>query len=198
MNSTGYLVFAACVITVFFLVFIFRRRRQFKSAAPLFPYYSVSDPAIRVEDAVSNFEFERHIVKQFDKSQFTLFYWKGNKNGEVAVASPVLEFDFIASFPAIPVAVECRWKKDIQEGGVCWASHHEIDRYKNYERESKRIIFIIIGIGGTPVSPEKVFSIPLSKIPRHMDLLSNEFLCQYARPDAAATFAFNKQTMRLT
>ena len=198
MDLNLFVVGAACAVTLLFLAFIIRRRNQLRRHSPVLPYYSEKSPEAKIRDAVAAFEFEKYVVARFDMSRFNLFYWKGSRDiSHDAYINPVLEFDYQENTAVVPFAIECRWMRDFENNGVMWATFDEIERYKNYERSSLRTVFVVIGVGGETSYPKNLFIVPLSRIPRHMEVLTLDFLEQFRRTEADAPFQFSRNSLRL-
>jgi hypothetical protein len=59
--------------------------------------------------------------------------------------------------------VESKFRGGLYKGKLNWCkSDDQLQRYQEYENDAK--VFILIGLGGEPASPEEVFLIPLSEI----------------------------------
>ncbi len=79
-------------------------------------------------------------------------------------------------------SVECKFRSQIHNNSIHWASPNHIQNYQNYESMYKIPTFIVIGLGGTPTKPEKMFCLPLKKA-KYPNLYIS-FLDQYERkPD---------------
>lgn len=173
-----------------------------KRHTPVLPYLSNIPSLINQDVAVKNFSFEKYIVKKFNKEQFNCFYWRGDAHTDELLpmmnAYPNMEFDFSDELGTVSIALICRWNGQFANNEIEWSTHDLINRYKEYERETKRTVFVIFGIGGTPEAPEELFMAPLSKIPRHAEKISREFLILYKKADVNTAFSLNKQSMRLS
>jgi hypothetical protein len=194
LNSSLYIVLFANCVCCACLAYVIWRRKMLTRSSGVFPYFSINSPEARIEDAVKAFKFEKHVVALFDRSVFTLFYWKG---ASATTWSPTLELDFEENQWKYPLSVECKWIDCISEGKVFWCSHEQIEKFKAYERDSKRTVFVVIGVGGEPSFPSELFIVPLSKIARHMDNFTMEFLAPYRRTKPQSGFTFNRQYLRL-
>ena len=51
------------------------------------------------------------------------------------------------------------------------ATKKQFDRYKNFEKEQKYPVFIVIGIGGKAISPEQLYVVPLQEIDNNFILI---------------------------
>jgi hypothetical protein len=202
LNTIGYLIGLFCLFTLLYAICLTFGRTLIKNRrTPLHPYLSDAYPEFNRENQIKGYEFERYVVSKLDRNYFTCIYWRGDKLvGNIFPVSnsyPDLEFDYKDSVNEISFAIECKWRKSYFENGISWARHSQIEQYKNYERESKRKVFVVIGIGGTPGDAGDLFVIPLSDIPRHLDHLSAEFLQPYKKRSIQNNFFLNKNSMRL-
>ena len=63
------------------------------------------------------------------------------------------------------IAIECKWRKQSErDGNIKWSYPEQIKRYNEYSSSKDIPVFIALGIGGTPSSPEKVYLIPLADL----------------------------------
>lgn len=193
MEFTGFLIGLFCFFTLIYAAYCtFTRQLTGKRHTPLLPYLSEVYPELNRENQAAGYEFEKYIVSKFDRACFTCIYWRGDKHeGDIYSVSnsyPDLEFDYNDSVSTISFAIECKWRKSYSGDGIQWARHTQIDQYKYYERESKKKVFVVIGIGGTPGDAADLYVIPLSNIPRHLDHLSADFLKLYKRDNIQGHF----------
>ena len=114
-------------------------------------------------------DFEKYIVQLFDRKQYKIKEWAGDKYVDGLYAETTLQPDIIFELKMhgepIAFAVECKWRKQIPEtGSLEFASQAQIDRYKNFERTKRIPVFIAIGLGGKASLPENIYVIPLNDI----------------------------------
>ncbi len=64
------------------------------------------------------------------------------------------------------VSIECKYRSKItyigSGYGVKWAKSYQIRNYNEFSKRTKYTVFVVIGIGGLPSNPEKIFILPLS------------------------------------
>ncbi|MFO7863044.1 MAG: hypothetical protein R6U85_03505 [Salinivirgaceae bacterium] len=112
--------------------------------------------------------FEQFVVSKFDTRYFKLKEWAGDKyiNGIYAetTTNPDLVLCYSAGKTQKTIAVECKYRSKYTKDGVFWASDKQISNYRNYQDETKITVFVAIGVGGEPCSPEELFIIPLDKL----------------------------------
>ena len=116
-------------------------------------------------------EFEKYIVSRFSKKYFTLKEWRGDKSihGIYPESStyPDMEYAFTLHGKTYNFAVECKWRARYNaENKVKWSYKEQLARYRQFAKDKNMPVFIILGIGGTPSSPENVFVVPLASIER--------------------------------
>ena len=78
-----------------------------------------------------------------------------------------MEYAFTLHGTTYNFAVECKWRaKYNAENKVKWSYKEQLARYRQFAKDKNMPVFIILGIGGTPSSPENVFVVPLASIER--------------------------------
>jgi hypothetical protein len=197
LDSSLYIVLLASFVSCFFSGYIIWRRRLLQRKGLVFPYFSLKSPETTIEDAVNAFEFEKFVVDKFPRDQFILFYWKGDRLNPQASFNPALEFDYEEQEHRYAFAVECRWFRKASPDGIEWSTHQQIELLKNYQRDSQRTLYVIIGIGGQPSNPSDVYLLPLSKIARHMEILPNDLLKPFRRAEPLKLISYDRQADRL-
>ncbi len=113
-------------------------------------------------------KFEEYIVLKFDKRYFNIKEWRSDKFVKGIYAESNLYPDFEIAFSHKEIqetfAVECKWRKGFYKNGIDWAKEKQIEVYQKFQKDKNMPVFIILGIGGEPSSPENLFIIPLSAI----------------------------------
>ncbi len=127
----------------FYLGLIFYKRRQFKGRS--FEGY--------VESLFRNNKEWR--VGQ-DNS-----YRKLRKGWVESYGNP--DFVFIHRRTNQKIAVECKYKEKEYER-IFWADENQIERYQDFSAKEKMPVLVIIGVGGRPKNPKRMFFAPLDKI----------------------------------
>src|SRR3989344_455678 len=61
------------------------------------------------------------------------------------------------------IAVECKYKEK-EYDRVFWAYEDQIEHYQNFSTKEKMPVFAVIGIGGRPRNPRRLFLVPLHLI----------------------------------
>jgi hypothetical protein len=94
--------------------------------------------------------------------------WTGDKfvNGTYAQSNrnPDFTLKFKMKDVDVDFSVECKYRSDYYKNGVEWCSDKQMEFYKSFAHEKKRPVFVVIGLGGKPDSPEELFIVPLSEM----------------------------------
>ena len=113
-------------------------------------------------------EFEGFVVNTFDKKNdlFELLNWSGDKITSTGVypkdaTDPDLIYEFSLSGKEYRFAVECKWRSGFSYG---FAKDDQLKNYKEFEKREGLKTFIVLGVGGKPDDPERVFIMPVNEI----------------------------------
>lgn len=123
----------------------------------------------RTENEKKGLEFEKWVINHFPKKDYKLIDWKGDKivDGRYPESSryPDLEFELNLYDGKVKekFSVECKWRQSFYEGHIAWASEEKIGIYNDYAKERGQAVFLVLGVGGEPNAPERVYVIPLEK-----------------------------------
>ncbi len=113
--------------------------------------------------------FEWYVVRLFNRQHFRLQEWRRSKRVEnpqylVDRGFPDMEWNLVFSDTNDTVLP---WNVN---GGIGprskneWANKDKIVRYIHFQRSTGITVFVAIGVGGQPGSPEKVFVMALDEI----------------------------------
>jgi hypothetical protein len=118
-------------------------------------------------------EFEKFIINKFDQKYFKLLTWQGDKttNGVIPVSNshPDLIYLFTHKSFSRKFAVECKFRTNISNKIVNIASQRQITNYKEFAIKEGTVVYIVVGLQGTPQNPTEIFIIPLSEVTEKMD-----------------------------
>lgn len=143
---------------------------------------SISEPQSELIDVnvQAGLDFEKFVVKKFNPEFFVLKQWAGDKFVEGRYAESTLEPDLQLELKLgknrYPLAVECKWRKSVKGDFIRFANDGQLNRYQEFESRTKMPTFIVLGVGGSPSTPERLYIIPVSafKNPtQHIDNLIN-------------------------
>lgn len=136
--------------------------------------------------------FEEYVKNLFNPEYFSLYAYThdSSKFGIRAESdsNPDLTFRYIRTQERF--GVECKFRSELYNNAINWAKSRQIGNYRRYENEDNIPTFIVIGLGGSPNRPKRMFCIPLMEI-RYTKLYLS-FLEQYERPPDKMFFWKNK------
>ena len=118
------------------------------------------------ESFVKGQEFEDYVRKYlFPKGKYSLLHrthdYKSNKNDYIdETKEPDFLFRVISSGKEFHV--EAKYRSRYYDGAVEWCKPYQLRRYK--EIHAKTPLYVVIGIGGQPCSPDQIFFIPVENI----------------------------------
>lgn len=113
-------------------------------------------------------DFEKYIVKKFNRKYYKIKEWAGDKYEEGRYAEttpqPDLLMELIRKGGGHLFAVECKWRKRFYQSGIEFATDEQLKRYKRFETQRNIPVFIAIGVGGEGNNPDQLFVVPLKQI----------------------------------
>ena len=126
--------------------------------------------------------FEQFIIKLFNDHFFHLKKWRASENF-IGSSLPIdhwypdLEMELVFTREKkYRFAVECKWRKEFRDGKIDWASNDQICTYRKFQDQVRIPVFVAIGIGGEPDSPEKLFLTPLNSIHMYNGLYESNLI----------------------
>jgi len=139
-------------------------RHSQKGETPL----DVTSPSKFNEESLKKgIAFEKFVVKRFDPAFFTLIDWRSDKtvSGIFPVMNhfPDLELYYESTYESKYFAIECKWREDFSHG-IIELKKEQIEHYRYYEKMTKDITYIVLGVGNEPSYPNEVYIIPLKEI----------------------------------
>lgn len=125
----------------FFLGLMFYRRRQIKGTT-----------------------FEGHVESLFSKQEWRIAESNAyRKLGRWVESYSNPDFVFIHRRTNKKIAVECKYKEKEHER-ILWAYEDQIEKYRSFSQKQNIPVFVILGVGGRPKNPKRVFLAPLSQV----------------------------------
>ncbi len=110
-------------------------------------------------------DFERYVVSLFNEKYFGVIAWTNDISGKHGGRWVESNFNPDLTMRFNPrnekFAVECKYRSNLENGDLKWSYQDQIDRYNQFEQENSIPTFIVIGLGGIPSNPERMFCIPL-------------------------------------
>nr|WP_321496284.1 hypothetical protein [uncultured Methanolobus sp.] len=123
--------------------------------------------------------FEEFVRDRFEKKYFDVVRWNTDicrKRDEYieSDSDPDMVIRYKYKGKNEQFAVECKYRKNTNKGKITWSKYPQMNRYRKYQEENGYPVFVVIGLGGEPESPEKMFCIPLDEI-KYPGLYPKEF-----------------------
>lgn len=144
--------------------------------------------------------FEKFISQKFDMQSFQLIEWRSDKfhNGVYAKSNHLPDMEWEIVHPLARkgrFAIECKYRSGYFNGGIELAKDYQFKNYKEYERKARVPVFIVLGVGGRPDSPDELFVIPLKNL--NSNFINTWNLKQYAKRKVDGTFFYNSDRKEL-
>ncbi|VVB54271.1 Uncharacterised protein [uncultured archaeon] len=145
------------------------------------------------ENYTKGVDFEKYVVSLFSKEHFKINDWTrdNSKNLDQRVESdsnPDLTIRYLNTNELF--SIECKFRSYALNNNITWARPDQIMNYQRYEHENKIPTFLVIGLGGIPDDPKRMFCLPISKA-RYTNLFMS-YLENYERPPYRMFFWKNR------
>lgn len=140
----------------------YTNNRTYKPAKKQDTLYEMSD------NERKGFEFEKFVDSHFSSAYFKRMEWRSDikgQNGRLSESSkyPDLEYKIISS--DICFAVECKWRSHFYNDHVqILKSEQQLNNYREYSYDRNLDVVLVLGVGGRPDMPDRLYSIPLCVI----------------------------------
>jgi hypothetical protein len=124
--------------------------------------------------------FEQYIINLFNKKNFRLETWRESRKKDkesipLEHSYPDLELIFVGA-KKYRFAVECKWRSKFNHGKIRWAKPRHLESYIGFQLRFGIPLFIAIGIGGQPSSPQKLFVTPFQNINRYTEVYESQLI----------------------
>ncbi|MCQ6962340.1 hypothetical protein PV02_01960 [Methanolobus chelungpuianus] len=112
-------------------------------------------------------EFESFVVKKFSRKYFSIVAWttdinrKHNRYVE-SDSDPDLRIRYVPTDEEF--SIECKFRSGLYQGKIAWCKYEQMERYRDYREKTGIPLFIVIGFGGEPGKPERMFCVPIEEI----------------------------------
>ena len=141
-------------------------------------WYELTKPASYVKGD----EFERFIRNTlFPHAQYELlyknFYYSTSRAFSIE-SSREPDFRFRTTKSGREFFIEAKYRSRFYYGKIEWCKPYQLRRYQVINKETG--LFIVIGVGGHPLTPEQLFLIPMKRI--KYTVLFQSFLRKYEIP----------------
>lgn len=111
-------------------------------------------------------DFEKYVKDLFDNRYFAFEFWSTdiNRKHDTLVEADMGP-DFVIRYEpkGERFCVECKFRSDLYEDKLDWSNPQQLRRYQCYALKHRLPFFIVIGLGGDPYYPERMFCIPLEE-----------------------------------
>ncbi len=111
--------------------------------------------------------FEGYVENLFNKQEWRIAESNAyRKLGRWVESYSNPDFVFIHRKTNKRIAVECKYKSlsPKENERFFWAYEDQIENYQNFSTKTGTPVFVVIGIGGRPRNPKKIFLAPLSLV----------------------------------
>jgi len=124
----------------------------------------VVDVLLEEESVEKGDDFERYVVDLFDDRYFSVVQWStdiARKHDRFVESDsgPDLIMRYIPKNEIF--CVECKFRSDLYVGKLQWSNPQQLRRYQDFASEKRLPFFVVIGFGGNPSFPERMFCIPI-------------------------------------
>lgn len=144
--------------------------------------------------------FEAYIADKFDREEYRLVHWRRDKKLRKTSSPedylPSLSFQ-LSDNSSIQFAIECQFSSSFTNTNAIRVSTQEIDKCYLYQQNNNRPMFVILGVGGSPEKPERIYVVPLNDIPRQQEYLPASYLSRYRKLDLKSNFFLLPERMLL-
>jgi len=140
------------------------------------------DEVSKPEGFVKGEEFERFIRRHlFPNDNYDLLHrthdYTSNKNDYIE-SSKGPDFKLRSREFGKEFFVEAKYRSGFYKGAVEWCTIHQLRRYQAINKKTP--VYVVIGVGQQPGSPERVYLVPLKRI--RYTRLFHSFLSEYKIP----------------
>jgi hypothetical protein len=110
-------------------------------------------------------DFEKYVIKRFPEKWFALHDWTRDTPDKTcgkrveSNGNPDLVMRYKPSDALM--AVECKFRSNLYKGALNYSNASQLKRYNAYMKSAKIPVYIVIGLGGAPSNPCKMFCVPL-------------------------------------
>lgn len=156
------------------------------------------------EQELKGLEFEGFVLRLLQlKSRYDMVLreWRSDKMveglGAEASSYPDMVLMQYEGEKMVEFAIECKWRKHFEGiyGQLTWTDNESMTRYRLFEEEKNIPVFVAIGVGGVPSSPETLYIVPLDKITSVK--INRAWLQKYKRPLVACGLRYCAETRTL-
>lgn len=143
-NKIFFAIIPVFSVIAFYFGLMFYKRRQYKGIS-----------------------FEGYVENLFNKQEWRIAESNAyRKLGRWVESYSNPDFVFINRKTNKRIAIECKYKSTSpkENDRFFWAYEDQIENYQNFSTKTGTPVFVVIGIGGRPKNPKKIFLAPLSLV----------------------------------
>jgi hypothetical protein len=117
-------------------------------------------------------DFEKFMVKKFSPRYYKIKEWRGDKFVDGLYAETNKDPDIVLEYNwngrQQQFAIECKYRSSFYQGAVEWAKERQVLHYQAFMQRTNIPTFIVLGMGGTPTDPQRVYIIPVLEVNKHI------------------------------
>ncbi len=123
--------------------------------------------ARHIPSSEKGYEFEKYVLSQFNKDQYRLHEWRGDKylrgwGGPPSNSSPDLELEDKKSGERF--AIECKYRTHLSDKKFMWTTPIKHRKYIAYQQKTHIPVYVAFGLSGEPMAPAFFAVMPLVAI----------------------------------
>ncbi|MGP8328691.1 MAG: hypothetical protein ACT6FF_00005 [Methanosarcinaceae archaeon] len=126
------------------------------------------NPITEDKNVTKGDDFERAVVDLFDQQYFKIVEWTSDISRKhhrpvESDRNPDLVMRYKHKSKNEMFCIECKYRSNTHKGKLDWSNVPQLGRYRGYAKENGIPFFVVIGLGGNPKYPERMFCIPLKE-----------------------------------
>ena len=134
---------------------------------PTFIAQDTPDAEQHDENYEKGVAFERHVIGLFNQSYFALHDWTRDLSGKTDgyVIESDANPDVVMRYKPkdTQIAIECKFRSSLYRGMLKWTTQKKLLGYRAYMKQTGIATFIVVGLGGSPSAPQRMFCVPLTE-----------------------------------
>ncbi|NIA11932.1 MAG: hypothetical protein GWP10_19960 [Nitrospiraceae bacterium] len=133
----------------------------------------IKNKRIKSQNYAKGFEFEKYVISLFNEEKWVI------ERVSSDVSEAVGRYVHSDSWPDLTIknrrtgrqfSIECKYRSNFYTYQDCkqirWAEEHQIRNYNKFQNKENHPVYVIIGVGGPPSKPERLFLLPLNSLRR--------------------------------
>ena len=131
----------------------------------------IKNKRIKSQNYAKGFEFEKYAISLFNEENWVI------ERVSSDVSEAVGRYVHSDSWPDLTIknrltgrrfSIECKYRSNFCTHRDCkqirWAEEHQIRNYNKFQNNENHLVYVIIGVGGAPSKPERLFLLPLNSL----------------------------------